>query len=482
MPMNMMSPRTPRILKYLFFGLMVLALLLLLFLNSNLAALADMIYPGSGLWAHGALLGVELIALGWFWRGLFRGPKHLLLLDKSSPEAQQAFEKELKRRMRSNPHVAKAGIGPLLENGKEDPEYLDRCMALLRQKADEEIKLNARRVFLATALSQNGKLDAIIVCFALCRLVWRVSSIFNQRPHPSEMLSLYWAVASTTFLAFSIEELDIATEVTVGFGEALHAIVPAGISASIPFAGNVLKIFTASTIDGTANCYLALRAGIITRNAYSYAWKLEEKPSRADVFREAGGHLMGMSQELVGKVAATVTISLSNAAKNAFINAGDKTVKTGKNLAEGLSKVGQGIGSGAGKIAAGAVSGATKIASEAAGVVDKLASEVVDAAAKINSGAEKVVAGATQAVGATREGISSAKEYASGKINPAQPAARPEKFSLKRFGRKIIGKGKQADSPPQDKADSADSALTRRQPLLGLKKNGSLRTKKKDQA
>lgn len=323
---------------------------------------------------------------------------------------QQAFEKELKRRMRSNRYIMEAGIRPVLENGKDDPEYLDRCMALLKQKADAEIQFSAKRVFLATALSQNGRLDAIIVFLAFCRLVWRVSSIYNQRPHPSEMISLYWAVASTTFLAFSLEELDIATEITVGFGEALHAIVPAGFTASIPFAGNALQIFTSSTIDGTANCYLALRAGIITRNAYSYAWRQEVKPSRADVFKEAGGQLMDMSQELVGKVAATVASNLTSAAKNVFVSAGDRTVKTGKDLVEGISKVGHGLSDSAEKLASGTVRGVSKVTTGTVDAADKLSSGIVDTAAKISTGAEKVISGTVLAAGATRDGILSARE------------------------------------------------------------------------
>lgn len=476
-----MPSRTPRILKYLLLFLITLGLFLLLFINSNLAAVADMVRPGAGLWTHVALLGFEVLALGWFWRGLFRGPRHLLLLDKTTPEAQLGFEKELKRRMRSNAYIKKSGINPLLENGREDPEYLERCMETLKQAADEEIKRSARRVFLATALVQNGRLDALIVFAALCRLVWRVSSIYNQRPHPNELLSLYWAVASTTFLAFSIEELDIATEVTVGFGEALHAIAPAGFTASIPFAGSVLQTFTASTIDGTANCYLALRAGIITRNAYSYSWRLEKKPSRADVFKEAGALLMGMSQELVSKVATTVGSSLTNAAKNVFISAGDKTVRTGKGLVVGIGKVGQEIGSGANKIASGTVSGATRIATETVGAMDKLASGVVDTAAKVSSGAEKVVTGTTHAMNATRDGISSVYELTNSKMKSlAHTSGTPVRLLVGNVKARLLGQKKDTSLVPEEQHAStpnvesdSSAARNRYRGLLGKKKKAS---------
>ncbi len=347
-----MKNATPRVFKYAITVLAILSLLLLLFINNNLAALADLLLPGSALWAYAVLFGLEFLALGWFWRGLFRGPRHLLLMDSASPEEQKAFAREFRRRMRDNIHIRQAGILPA-NNSEDDPAYMERCLLLLREKADAEIQQNARRIFLATALSQNGRLDALIVLVSLCRLIWRISSIYNQRPHPREVASLYWTVASSAFLAFSLEELDIATEITVGFGEAFHAMAPAGLTASIPFAGKALHTFTASTIDGAANAYLALRAGIIARNAYVYGARQEQKPSRAAVFREAGAQLLGMSQILVEKVAGAVAANLAGAAKSAACYAGGKTVQAGKDIVDNIGKVGMEIGETAGKVASG---------------------------------------------------------------------------------------------------------------------------------
>lgn len=327
-----MKDITPRILKYVFFALAVLAGLLIHFVNGNLAALAEMIRPGSALWTHLALLGIEGVALLWFWRGLFRGKRHLLLMDGASPEEEQVFAEELTRRMKDNPHIREAGIEP---EGKNDPAYLGRCLAVLKDKADEEIQQNAKRIFLATALSQNGRLDALIVFVCLCRLIWRVSRIYNQRPHPREIASLYAAVVTTTFLALSLEELDITTEITVGFGEAFHAMAPAGLTASIPFAGRALQTFTASTVDGAANCYLALRAGIIARNAYMYGACAERRPGRAAVFREAGAQLLELSHVLVDRLAGALATNLAGVARYA----GAKTVQAGKDIVGSIGRI-----------------------------------------------------------------------------------------------------------------------------------------------
>ena len=333
-----MNITASRILKYLLFAFVVLAALIVLFINRNLASLADLIYPGSLLWAHGVLLAIEVVAFFWFWRGVFGGRDHLLYADDDTPEGREVFARELACRLRANPHVKEAGLVPA---GPEDRENLDKCLALLNKRANAEIEQNARRIFLATALSQNGKLDALIVFVSLCRLVWRISAIYNQRPHPREIMGLYWAVVTTTFLALSLEELDMTTEIGVGFGQALHAMAPAGLTASIPFAGKALHAVTAATIDGTANCYLALRAGIVTRNAYSYAFA-ETRPSRATVFREAGALLLTMSSSLMDKLGTGVADALTGAVRHAQ----DKTVRASKGIAR---TIGAGFGIKAGK-------------------------------------------------------------------------------------------------------------------------------------
>jgi hypothetical protein len=353
-----MTMSAKRLLQYVFFAFAVLAALIVLFINRNLAALAEALLPGSLWWTHGVLLCMEAVAFVWFWHGVAGGRKHLLLHHDDNPEARERFAKELARRLRANPHVREAGIAP---DGPEDAERVAECMALLRAKADEEIEQNAKRIFLATALSQNGRLDALIVFVSLCRLVWRISAIYNQRPHPREIVSLYWAVCTSTFLAFSLDELDIATEISVGFGNAFHAVAPAGVTASIPFAGKALQTFTASAIDGAINCYLALRTGIIARNAYDYAFGTEQRPSRAAVYREAGAILLTMSASLMDRLAGGFANALTEVAKNAQ----DKTMQAGKDVVQGIGRMGASVG---------------KAAADAGAVATDVAASAVDAA------------------------------------------------------------------------------------------------------
>ena len=370
-----MTKPAPRLLKYLVFAFAVFAALIVLFINKNLAALAEALVPGSLWWTHGALLCLEGLAFAWFWHGLAGGRKHLVLLHDGSQEARERCARELVRRLRSNPHVREAGIVP---EGPEDGERIAQCMALLRAKADEEIEQNAKRIFLATALSQNGRLDALIVFVSLCRLIWRISALYNQRPHPREIVSLYWAVVSSTFLALSLEELDITTEISVGFGQAFHAVAPAGFTASIPFAGKTLQTFTSSAIDGAINCYLALRTGIIARNAYDYAFGMEERPSRAAVYREAGALLLTMSAALMDRLAA----GLANAFTEVMKNAQDKTVQAGKGMVQGLGRMGASVGKAAADAGAAATDAAASAVDVAATVTRSALAATVGARAK----------------------------------------------------------------------------------------------------
>ncbi len=284
--------------KYIGIALLVAALLLLLSANSALAAIANAIRPGWGVWAHIILAALEILAFLWFAGGLFFRDKALIIRRDPSEEDRQGFTRELMRRLRKNPLVSHLDA--------DDPHYLAACMAELNGRADAEIRRTGQRVFLATALSQNGRLDAIIVFFVLCRLVWRISGIYNQRPHPAEIVSLYSAVITSSFLAFSFEELDLSTEVAVSFGEMIHATAPAMATSAVPFVGSALQKFTASVIDGAANCYLTLRAGIITRNAFAFNLEGERMPSRAEVFKEAGAILFSMSGGVLQIVAQTL--------------------------------------------------------------------------------------------------------------------------------------------------------------------------------
>ena len=225
----------------------------------------EVLAPGWGWLAFVSLLALEAGAVLWLGLAWFSRAPRLVLRDDPTEAERQAFARELERRLKKNPHVRAAGLRAT------DEHFLEKALDVLDARAGEEIRNSAKRVFLGTALSQNGRLDALIVFVSLARMVWRVSGIYNQRPTPAELWSVYSTVSSATFISFSIEALDIPRTITESMNELLPAVTPAMAASSVPLMGPMMQQCTSAVIDGAANCLLAIRAGVVTRSAFRFA-------------------------------------------------------------------------------------------------------------------------------------------------------------------------------------------------------------------
>ena len=403
---------------------MFVVLVLLLQLDLTAFSTVEVLAPGWGWLAFTLLLALEVgalcrLGLAWF----ARGPR-LVLRDDPSEAERQAFARELTRRLRGNPHVMAAGL-----SGAE-PDFLPRALDVLDARAGEAIRQDARRVFLGTALSQNGRLDALIVFFSLARMVWRVSAIYNQRPSPAELWSVYSAVSSATFISFSIDALDIPQTITESMGELLPAVAPALTASSMPLVGPMLQQCTAAVIDGAANCLLAVRAGVVTRGAFRFAALGRDEARRQACIRETGTMLAEISHETVGAIVTAFRQQLQGlagsmgrkvservggmadaaatktreAAETVVRGTVDCAVSAGQAVSHGAGVVGSGAEAvmGAGQAVAGAVShGAGVVAGAVGGCVGSAGQAVLRGGSAVadvvGSGAGAVV-GAGQAV------------------------------------------------------------------------------------
>lgn len=320
-------------------ALVLLLLAIFLFMvTKSLADLAEFFYTGAGVPVLLSLLAMELIAFAYLLHPVFFQKPRLVIRSNPSSKELEAFKAELLNRLNKNPALKKHAIS--LSKDNPDPEALDKCLASLDQEAEKEIMGTAKRVFIGTALSQNGRLDAIIIFIALCRVIWRVSKIYNQKPHPLELASLYRSVAASTFLAFSFEELDLSAEISGSLGEMAKAVAPALGSSSLPFVGNAMQKFTASCLDGAANSFLVIRVGIIARNAYKYRLNGEPLPKRGQVFAESGALLKTMTSEAVRYISRQLRDSVIGIAQKGVADCGEM----GSNLvAGGYSKAKSGI-------------------------------------------------------------------------------------------------------------------------------------------
>jgi len=148
----------------------------------------------------------------------------------------------------------------LVEGSPQTREEIEAALAGLGSRADDAAREVAGAVFLSTAISQSGRLDAFVVLGANVRLVSRIARIYYQRPTLRDMLYLYANVSATAFVAGEIDDLDISEQL-----EPIIAGTMGGLAGVVPGLGTAANLLTSSVLSGTANAYLALRIGHISR-------------------------------------------------------------------------------------------------------------------------------------------------------------------------------------------------------------------------
>jgi hypothetical protein len=176
-----------------------------------------------------------------------------------------AHVKRLGERLAANPHLA----GRPLNDRAEVEEGLE----ILALKTDAIVKETAAGVFLATAVSQSGRLDGLLVLAAQSRMIWKIAHIYHQRPGLRDVAHLYANVAGTVFLASEFQDIDLAEQV-----EPIFASTIGSLGANVPGLKVAATILSNCILSGSANAFLTLRVGMIAKR-YSGALVVEPKPS-----------------------------------------------------------------------------------------------------------------------------------------------------------------------------------------------------------
>lgn len=246
----------------------LLTVLFAVFLINQTAAIVQLaggVSPTLGRAALWGLMTLYAILLAVPAIMLLRLPRPLELPRSDDPATVEKYRRALTKRLQKNPRLR----GQPLET-KADVEA---ALANLASAADTVISATAGSVFVGTAISQYGRLDALVVLAAQTRMVWQVAHIFNQRPAVRDMVRLYANVGSTVFIASEIDDVDVAEQM-----EPIISSVLGSLAGSVPGVQLVAGLIVNSALTGSANAFLTLRVGVITKK-YSTALVREEKRS-----------------------------------------------------------------------------------------------------------------------------------------------------------------------------------------------------------
>ncbi|MEQ8715810.1 MAG: DUF697 domain-containing protein [Cyclobacteriaceae bacterium] len=242
------------------------------------------------------------------------------LTSPSSLAEVEQFKAKLKQRLASNQFLKQNNIGS---------DSLEDALVALNAEANLRIKKTANTVFLATAISQNGKLDALTVLVTQSKLIWDLAHLYYQRPSLRDLSRLYANVGAATFLASQIEEIDISEQME----PIIRSLFKGMTTQSVPLVGNSATIIIDSLLEGSTNAFLTLRVGIIARNYCSGQYFATRKEAKLSAFKEASG--------MLGAIVVSASKNVIAGIVEATRRTGVKTVKSG---IDAVKRTGEKIG------------------------------------------------------------------------------------------------------------------------------------------
>lgn len=269
--------------------------------TADVVALASTLHPGLGR--------VVLIALLLAYGGCVAVPV-LLFLRLRQPLSPPPADGDparlaghmvlLGRRLSANPLLGASAV-------TADRPSIEQALGVLDRRANEHINREASVVFLSTAISQSGSLDAILVLVAQSRMIWTLAHVYAQRPSLRQMVWLYANVGATVFAAQAVEDLEV--------GEVLEPMIAPVLATAVGGMTVVLAPLATlageALLQGTANALLTLRVGCIAKR-YCRGLPL---PERRLVRRAATREAAGMLSAVIVTHAGAVTSAICDSGK-----------------------------------------------------------------------------------------------------------------------------------------------------------------------
>lgn len=300
--------------------------------TAQIVALADRVSPAFGTVVLWTLLALYAAGIGVLVYQFGRLPRPLRPpADKDDPDFPRYITR-LRARLRRNPLVE----GMPLETEAD----VEAALNALGERADEVTRSTALQVFLTTAISQNGSLDALAVLAAQSRMVLQIARIYHQRPSVRDLLWLYGNVAMAALLARQIEEMDMT--------ETIRPLVSSVVSSAVgavPGMEAAATVFVQSVLAGSANAYVTLRVGVIAKR-YSGSLTI---PDAGAVRKAAFAEAIQMIPAVVNQGAKTVAGIITAAMKKTVV---DSVKRVGTEAATKVSDVSKQIAGGAREAAA----------------------------------------------------------------------------------------------------------------------------------
>ncbi|NLK57684.1 MAG: DUF697 domain-containing protein [Tissierellia bacterium] len=203
--------------------------------------------------------------------------------------AYEAYLKQVAQNLNEN-RVLKAAGEPAIES----EEDILRGYATLNLEANAIIKKEATSIFLTTAISQNGSLDALFMVSSLTKMIWRLMHLYENRPGWARIVQLYGNIAGTVLLARSIEDMDLIED---QIEPLLASLLGGSVLNLVPGAQTVTNLVVSSVTEGAVNTLLALRVGAITRQYLTALTRAEKSVIRRRASLEAAGLLGGILKD-----------------------------------------------------------------------------------------------------------------------------------------------------------------------------------------
>ncbi len=313
----------------LYASVLILLLFILFVINqtAQVVQLAEKVTPSFGNLVFWVLLLVYAVLILVPVFLFLRLPKSLVPPKSEDTPEFDVYLAALKRRLASNP----------LLKGLEfsSRQQVDEALAILAKKSDEIIQQTASTVFISTAISQSGRLDAFLVLSAQSRMVLRIARLYYQRPTLRDLIQLYANVAGTAFLASEFEDIDISEQV-----EPLLSSTLGALAVTIPGVQLAASILVNSVLTGAANAFLTLRVGIVARRYCGSLAISEKRALRRAASAEAAKLLGSIVKQGTTKVSKALWKASKGKVGNVLSGMKEYARETGSSLLEkvGLQK------------------------------------------------------------------------------------------------------------------------------------------------